>query len=226
MASVNPVVLIVDDEAHVLQALQRVLRRDGYDIRVADGGQAAVGILNSQEVAVVICDQRMPGMSGAEVLAEAYRRQPDAVRITLTGYTDLAAAQASINEGNVSHFLLKPWDDDHLRGIVRDGVRKYQLIQERRKLEEMTRRQKEELETWNHRLEEQVLQRTRLLRAQNERLQRLQRELEQSLRDTLRVMVGMLDATKPNVGIHSKRVSELARALGERLELSEEQLRD
>ena len=112
-------VLIVDDEQHVLQSLKRLLRRDGYAVHLADSGPAALEILAKTEIAVIICDQRMPRMTGAEVLAQAYKICPDTVRITLTGYTDLAAAQTSINEGHVNRFLLKPWDDDHLRSVAR-----------------------------------------------------------------------------------------------------------
>ena len=226
MEGMNHAVLIVDDEEHVLRSIKRLLRRDGYEIQTASGGAAALDILAKEDIAVIICDQRMPGMSGGDVLAEVYRLRPDTVRITLTGYTDLAAAQASINEGHVNHFLMKPWDDEHLRTVVRDGVRAYALILDNRRLEELTRQQKEELEAWNHRLEEQVEQRTEQLSTQNERLQRLQRELEQSLRDTLHIMVAMCEASNPNIGIHSKRVAEHALTLGTQLNLTGDDLRD
>ncbi len=226
MEALKPAVLIVDDEEHVLRSLKRLLRRDGYVIHSAERGADALEILAREDVSVIICDQRMPEMSGAEVLAESYRLYPDTVRITLTGYTDLAAAQASINEGHVNHFLLKPWDDENLRSIVREGVQSHQLVIENRRLVELTKKQKEELEAWNHRLEEQVEQRTELLRAQNERLHGLQGQLEQSLRDTVNVIVGILEATNPNIDLHSKRVAEHSLVLGRKLNLSEEELRD
>jgi len=226
MAAVNHAVLVVDDEEHVLRSIKRLLCRDGYEIHLADGGQSALDILASKEIAVIICDQRMPGMPGAEVLAKCYKLRPDTVRITLTGYTDLTAAQASINEGHVNHFLLKPWDDDHLRSVVREGVRAYQMIQDNRRLEEITRRQKQELEAWNHRLEKQVEHRTTQLSAQNNMLRGLQKQLERSLRDTVGVMIGILEASKPNIGIHSKRVAKLAQTLATELDLTGLDLRD
>ncbi len=226
MAEVTHDVLVVDDEEHVLRSIQRLLRPDGYKVHVATGGAAGLDILEREDIAVIICDQRMPGMSGAEVLTQVYLRRPDTVRITLTGYTDLAAAQASINDGHVHHFLTKPWDDDHLRSLVRDGVRAYELILDNRRLERVTREQKEELEEWNRRLEAQVAQRTEQLSAQNERLRRLQCDVEQSLRDTVRVMAGMLEASNPNLGIHSKRVAERALALATDLNLTGDDLRD
>ncbi len=94
-------ILIVDDEQNVLQAIKRCLRREDYDIYLANGGEDALRIMSEKEIALIICDQRMPGMSGAEVLAESVTLRPDAYRITLTGYTDLDAAQKSINEEQV-----------------------------------------------------------------------------------------------------------------------------
>ena len=219
-------ILIVDDEPHILQALKRLLHRDGYDIHLAGNGQDALKILADTEVAVIICDQRMPGMTGDQVIAESVKIRPDAYRITLTGYADLNAAQALINEGNVNRFLLKPWDDEALRGIVREGIKAYELTNENRRLAELTRQQKAEMEAWNQQLEKQVEERTEELRTQNENLLNLQRRVEQSLRDTVTVLAGMLEAYSPNLGIHSKRVAQLARELGSRLELSDAELRD
>ncbi len=219
-------VLIVDDEQHVLQAIKRLLRRDGYEIHVADNGKAALEILANTEIAVIICDQRMPGMSGIEVLAESVRLRPDAFRITLTGYTDLAAAQTSINEGCVNHFLLKPWDDDYLREVVRNGVRAYQLILDNRRLQALTRQQKAELERWNEQLQEEVEQQTKELYARNKVLTSLHHRLETALRDTVAILAGMLEAYSPNLGMHSKRVAQLARHLAEQLDLDTGKLRD
>ena len=85
----------------------------------------------------------MPGMQGMEVLAKSIELRPDAVRITLTGYTCLHAALATVNEGKISHFLLKPWDDEHLRSVVREAARHYEMQQEIRRLHELTRRQRD-----------------------------------------------------------------------------------
>ena len=219
-------VLIVDDEDSILQALRRTLRRDEYDLHLASDGETALRILDEIEVAVLICDQRMPGMSGAEVLAEAYRRRPNTIRITLTGHTDMAAVQASINEGHIQHFLLKPWDDSQLRTIVRDSMHSYELVTENQRLAELTGKQQVELEAWNEQLEEQVRQRTDELRARNDQLQDLQRRVELSLRDTVGVLADVLEAHNPNMALHSKRVSKLAKALAQRLNITGTDLRD
>ena len=84
------------------------------------------------------------------------------MRITLTGLRDLKVAQAAINRGHVSHFLFKPCEDEHLRAVVREAVRRYQMQQEIRQLHELTRRQRDQLQEWNHQLEEKVRERTAL----------------------------------------------------------------
>ncbi|MCK4660245.1 MAG: response regulator [Phycisphaerae bacterium] len=219
-------VLVIDDEQHILRSLKRLLHRDGYEIHLADNGNAALEIMADTEIAVIICDQRMPGMPGAEVLAESVKLRPDAFRITLTGYTDMESAQKSINKGCVNHFLLKPWDDEHLREVVRNGVKAYQLIQDNRRLEKLTREQKAKLEQWNKRLEEQVRRRTEELEARNRQLLDLRQRVEQSLRDTVGVLAGLMEAHDPNAGLHSKRVADFASALGLQLVLADQELRD
>ncbi len=219
-------VLLVDDEKNILQAYKRLLRDEDCELLLADGGAAAVEFLRNREIAVIICDQRMPGLTGAEVLAEAYRLQPDAVRITLTGHTDVAAAQASVNEGHVALFLFKPWDDAQLRGTVRSGIATYRATKERMRLEQLVRHQKEELENWNHCLEDKVREQTEVLRAQNQDLQGLHRCLDQSLRDTVKLVAGIMEAHSPNLGIHCQRVAELAQILATHVGLDGDDLRD
>ena len=113
----KPVLLAVDDDPEVLRAVERDLRRQyGNDFRVlrAESGAAALEIVRelkvrNNSVALFLIDQRMPGMSGVEFLAQAISLYPDAKRILLTAYADTDAAIAAINEAGVHHYLLKPW---------------------------------------------------------------------------------------------------------------------
>ncbi len=145
-------VLIVDDEPLILRTIERLLRRQRFKTHLANNGEEALKILDDHEIAVIICDQRMPGMSGAEVLSESHRRSPDTYRITLTGYTDLASAQKSINEGNVNHFLTKPWEDDHLLNVVKQGADAYRLVRENRGLQEQLASRTRNVEEANRQL--------------------------------------------------------------------------
>lgn len=113
--------LLVDDEDNILSALRRVFRREGYRILCADGGEAALGLLNEHEVGVIVSDQRMPGMSGVDFLSRVKARYPDTVRIVLSGYTELESITEAINRGAIYKFLTKPWEDDLLRDHVREA---------------------------------------------------------------------------------------------------------
>src|SRR2546423_9158116 len=114
----KPVLLTVDDDREVLRAIERDLRRKyASDWRVlrAESAQEAMEIVRELKVrnntiALFLIDQRMPGLSGVEFLAQAISLFPDAKRVLLTAYADTDAAIAAINEAGVDHYLLKPWD--------------------------------------------------------------------------------------------------------------------
>lgn len=115
--------LLLDDEANILRALGRVLRRDGYEILMATSAREAFEILARYDVQVIISDQRMPEMNGTEFLSRVKGLYPHTVRIVLSGYTDLGAITDAINQGEVYKFLLKPWDDENLRQVVAEAFR-------------------------------------------------------------------------------------------------------
>jgi len=213
-APARSTVLLVDDEIGILRALKRVLRRDGHDVVLANGGREGIEVLESREVHLIICDQRMPEVAGPEVLARAFELQPDAFRITLTGQTDLVAAQKSINEGHVNQFLMKPWDDEQIRKSVTDGLRSHQLIVENRRLEELTRRQNAELEALNQTLEAKVEQRTEDLTLRNAQISQTHKAVERMLQDFVGLTASLLEVISPSLGLHSRRVSQLAKRVG------------
>jgi thioredoxin reductase (NADPH) len=114
----KPAILTVDDDREVLRAVERDLRRryaETYRVLRADSGAAALDVLRELKVrgdavALLLVDQRMPGMSGVEFLKQAHGLFPEAKRALLTAYADTDAAIRAINEANVNHYLLKPWD--------------------------------------------------------------------------------------------------------------------
>lgn len=115
--------LLVDDEVGVLNALSRLFRREGYTILATPSALEALKLLAQHTVQVVISDQRMPEMSGTEFLSRVRMLYPDTIRIVLTGYTDLESVTDAINRGAIYKFLTKPWDDDHLRELIRESFR-------------------------------------------------------------------------------------------------------
>ncbi len=126
-------VLIVDDEPRVLDSLEALLAMD-YRVLRAERGEDALKRLAAEDVAVILSDQRMPGMTGTELLAQSRAVAPDTVRVLLTAFTDADALMASINAANVYQFLLKPWDPKELVHTVRRGVERWSLTRERERL--------------------------------------------------------------------------------------------
>jgi DNA-binding NtrC family response regulator len=110
-------ILIVDDEVHVVGALRRLLKREGFSIEVAFNGDEALEKLASFPADVVISDFRMRGMNGLELLAQVLRIAPKAVRVLISGHADLSTGGGQA--GVISHFISKPWDDDRLIADVR-----------------------------------------------------------------------------------------------------------
>lgn len=221
----KPRVLLVDDETNILRAIKRVLHREGYAIDMAEGGAEGIRKLEESEYAVIICDQKMPDISGADVLAKSCEIRPDTYRITLTGYTDLESAQRSINEGNIHRFLTKPWDESTLREVVKQGAAAYAIIQENRRLSALAEERRIELEQWNQKLEAKVAERTREIEARNQALAVLRDQVEASLRDTVLLLVNLLDTADPDVASHSRRVAELSVQIAKKLDLDADAIR-
>ena len=153
-------ILLVDDDILILKSLTRLLHVDGYAIDTAANGESAVEKMRTQEYAVVVADQRMPAMSGSEVLREACHLLPHATRITLTGCTDIESAIRSVNEGSVQYFLLKPWESDHLRGIIKQACEQQRSKMQLRLAQVTVANQRDELLELNASLEARVLERT------------------------------------------------------------------
>lgn len=120
-------VLFVDDEKNVLAAIHRQLRKE-FNLIPALGGENALQMLETHRPAVVVCDMRMPGMSGVDTLAEFERRSPDTVRIMLTGNSDQETAVDAINRGKIFRFLTKPCPEPVLRQALIDALRQHQLV--------------------------------------------------------------------------------------------------
>lgn len=119
----RPIVLCVDDEPHVLHALERALRREGWEVHTATNGPDALTMLRHMRVHVLICDEAMPGMRGLQVLREARMLSPQTIRIMLTGHcADPKVVVPAVNEGEVFRLLPKPWDDAELCRLVAEGL--------------------------------------------------------------------------------------------------------
>lgn len=121
MADVKGKVLCVDDEPHILRALQWLLKKD-FEVATATSATEALRLLQRDDFDVVISDQRMPGVTGVEFLREVRKLAPRAVRILLTGYAELDAMVRSVNESEVFRFITKPWDVKTLPQLIGEAV--------------------------------------------------------------------------------------------------------
>jgi len=173
-------VLCVDDEVNILNSLKRLLRKEDYRLLTASSGQEGLRILRENRVHVVISDQRMAEMSGIEFLACVKEEFPDAIRIILTGYTEIDAITEAINKGHIYKFFLKPWNDQNLKLEIRQALDQHQLIQDNKRLHEKVLKQNAELKEINEKLEIMVEERTTELEIQNQAL-----ELSRTILDDL-----------------------------------------
>lgn len=126
-------VLIVDDEPEILFSLKGLLRRD-FELFTAESGDQALEILSQHPIHIVMTDQRMPEMTGAELMGRIKSEYPDAIRMIFTGYADIQAVIEAINKGGLFRYITKPWDPDELIELLRDAATEYESIVQRRQL--------------------------------------------------------------------------------------------
>src|SRR3954453_15776789 len=141
-------ILVVDDEADVVKSVKDLLRLD-YRVLGTTRAAEAMEILEKEEVHVVMTDQRMPEVTGVELLSPVRGEHPDAIRLLFTGYADIRAVIDAINQGNVYRYITKPWDPDELQTVIREACQRYDLLVERKRLLEILQQQNRELERAN-----------------------------------------------------------------------------
>ena len=146
--------LLVDDEPNILASLKRLLRGDNYLIHTAGNGPQGLAVLAEHPVDVIVSDQRMPGMLGADFLRKARELAPDTIRIMLSGYTELQSVTDAVNEGAIYKFLTKPWDDEQLRGHIADAFRVKEIADDNQRLHLEVLSANQELAAANRRMEQ------------------------------------------------------------------------
>ena len=127
-------VLLVDDDADVLHCLTRMLQRQPYQLYTARSGDEAVTLLKCRQVDVIVADERMPGMSGTDLLAWVARNYPDVVCIMLTGQASIEAVMRAINEGSVFHVFTKPCNEVDLAIMIRKALEHKDILEKQSQL--------------------------------------------------------------------------------------------
>ena len=190
-------ILIVDDEETIRLALRKFLRSRGYEVEIADSGDQALQILSKESFSLMLCDVRMPGMTGVQVVPLAMARDPYLAIIMLTAVNDAATATEVLASG-ASDYLMKPVELADLQQAVDRALNKRATLIERRRLDTLIR--------------EEVALRTAELEREKESL----RLMTVSIAETL---INAMEAKDLYLRGHSQRVAELAGALGEEMGL-------
>ena len=132
-------VLFVDDEVNILKALKRLLRQEDMTVLCAGGGAEALELLDRHQPQIVVTDQRMPEMSGVDLLARVRRRHPDVMCVLLTGYTEAQVAADALSRGEIDRLIPKPWNDDELKATLRQAFAHADLRRENQRLNRTVR---------------------------------------------------------------------------------------
>ena len=156
-----PTILIVDDEVRSLESLQRILFED-FDVKTATNTREAEAILASEWVQVILCDQRMPDVTGVEFLGRVREQWPDVIRMIISGYTDAEDIISALNDAGVYQYIIKPWVPDHLILTIRNAVKLFQLQHQNELLSI-------ELKASPRRLEENMAEKRQTLRDEHRR---------------------------------------------------------
>ncbi|HJU88407.1 MAG TPA: HD domain-containing phosphohydrolase [Gemmatimonadaceae bacterium] len=195
-----PRVLVVDDEETIRLALAKFLRSRGYHVTTAESGSEALNTLADGEFLLMLCDVRMPGMSGVEVVRQATKNDPNLAAMMLTAVNDAPTATEALANGAMD-YLMKPIELPDLLAACERALRKREILIEQRRVEQLIR--------------EEVAVRTAELEQEKERL----RALTVSIAETL---INAMEAKDIYLRGHSQRVAELAASVADQLGLDED----
>ncbi len=204
--NIKPKLLLVDDEAVILNTLKRLFHKD-YDVVCFEDPKASLEFLHSNHVHIIISDMRMPQMNGAEFLCQARAIQPQAVRFLLTGFSDLSSTIDAINNGGEQAYISKPWDNEALKNMVAQAAKSYLLEQKNTKLNQQLQKQNQQLSNFNQTLELKVYKRTNDLKDVIGRLKKSINKQRKSLQEMIDLLCLIIEEHNPSEYRSSKRVA-------------------
>ncbi len=218
-------ILLIDDEAAILDIMTMMLADEGYDLHTAGSAAEGLKILKeSPNFSLIISDHMMPGMTGVQFFAQAREICPAALRVLLTGYTDMDAMIDAINSGGIHLYLTKPWQRDELLYSINQMLSKAELIIENRRLDELVKKQNEELLELNKNLEEKVRIKTRHLDQRADELKTSYEKTRLILSGTVLAMSKIVESRDPYTAGHEQQVSEIAGLIAQKMSLSDDQV--
>lgn len=211
--------IFVDDEKLILASLQRVLRKEGYEIHTADSGSQALKILSDigKPFSLIISDQRMPNMNGAQFFTQAKKICPKARRIMLSGQSDFDDLIAAVNNGQIHRFLSKPCNDRELILAIRQELDQYELVIENMRLLALTKKQNQQLFEVSRNLKKKMDQQTVEIRDKNN-------VLKISLKNIIQLSLSITATVNPELCAYMQEVAQISRKVGEQFKLDKERL--
>ncbi len=214
-------ILIVDDEESMLFTVQQTLQRAHHDCVVLANPLAALEEIKQRKFSVIISDQRMPELSGLELLALARQIQPYATRILMTGVLNLDTVVDAINKGEIFRFIIKPWLREEFLATIKNAVQRYDLICQNAHLQGATQSMNEQLVELNRSLEQQV----QIVAHQNRQLGDVNGALENNLVRSMELCVHTMQTFYPSLGNQARRVSQLCKSIAMVAQLNAEDRR-
>ncbi len=217
-------ILLIDDEAAILDIMTMMLADEGYELRTAASGEEGLKILReSTDFSLIISDQMMPGMTGVQFFAEARTICPDALRVLLTGYTDTESMIDAINKGRIHLYITKPWRKDDLLYTINQLLSKAELIIENKRLDELVKKQNAELLELNKNLEAKVRLKTLHLDQRAEELKASYGKIQMILDGTVLAMSKIVESRDPYTAGHQQQVARIAGIIADKMSLPQDQ---
>jgi putative two-component system response regulator len=218
-------ILIIDDEEAILNTFKRILAHEDYEIHTACNGLDGLNKLHAanKPFSLIISDQQMPVMTGVQFFAEIKDIFPETGRILLTGYANTEAIIDAINKGGIHLYLTKPWRTEELLFHIKQSLSKTELLLENKRLNELIKKQNDELLEFNKFLEDKVKQKTADLSAKAEELKSSYEKSQIILDGTVRAMSKIVESRDPYTSGHQERVAKIACDIAAEMTLAEDQ---
>jgi len=195
-------VLIVDDELGVIRAIRRVLSTEEYELFETTDPREAIQILKDNDIDVILSDNRMPGLTGIELLMQSKQISPNTVRILMSAYSDFEVVIAAVNDGAIFHYIVKPWSNEKMIEIIRNAM-EYKCEQQEK---------------------EQII--NSLLQNKTEwtdLVGQLNNKIHSSQEKAVRALLKVLEVKDRDLYVHSQHVTEIGLKIADALQLSEQQ---
>jgi response regulator RpfG family c-di-GMP phosphodiesterase len=222
--SPRPRILLVDDEQSILDSLYRFCRQRKWDAIKANSGAEALELLTTETVDIIVSDMRMPNMDGAEFLAKARIKMPEAVRVLLTGYADMDAVINAVNEAKIYNYLNKPWDDIILENVINSALDFKQKEDERLRLTREVAEKNQELLELNNSLEDKVVERTAKLQLAVQEIQEANKKVTKNFRESLSLLTSIIEMQDNSKVNYSNMIANASVSIAKALDLSTKEI--